>query len=57
MTVTVGAKSGEACTLYVAPLNPLLRGVKSDTRVVDGVRVQVWIEDDRLFGLARDATE
>jgi anti-sigma factor RsiW len=48
--------SGEDCTLYVAPLTPVLRRVKADTRVVDAVRVQVWTEDGRLFGLARDAT-
>lgn len=48
--------SGEACTLYVVPLTPALRQVKPDTRVVNGVRVQVWSEDGRLFGLARDAT-
>lgn len=48
--------SGEACTLYVVPLTPALRHVKPDTRVVNGVRVQVWSEDSRLFGLARNAT-
>jgi hypothetical protein len=48
--------SGEECTLYVAPMTPVLRQVRTDTRVVDGVRVQVWTEDGRLFGLARDAT-
>ncbi len=46
--------SGETCTLYVVPLTPVLRQVKPDTRVVNGVRVQVWSEDGRLFGLARD---
>lgn len=46
--------SGETCTLYVVPLTPALRQVKADTRVVNGVRVQVWSEDGRLFGLARD---
>ena len=47
--------SGESCTLYVVPLTPALRPVKQDTRVVNGVRVQVWAEQGRLFGLARDA--
>jgi hypothetical protein len=47
--------SGGTCTLYVVPLTPVLRQVKPDTRVVNGVRVQVWSEDGRLFGLARDA--
>lgn len=48
--------SGETCTLYVVPLTPHLQGIKADTRVVNGVRVQVWSEDGRLFGLARDTT-
>lgn len=48
--------SGETCTLYVVPLTPVLRQVKPDTRVVNGVRVQVWSEGGRLFGLARDTT-
>lgn len=47
--------SGETCTLYVVPLTPVLRQVKADTRIVNGVRVQVWSEDGRLFGLAREA--
>jgi hypothetical protein len=47
--------SGEACTLYVAEATPPLAQIKPGTQVVDGVRVQVWIEDGRLFGLARDA--
>jgi hypothetical protein len=48
--------SGAICTLYVVPQTPTLQQVKADTRVVNGVRVQVWSEDGRLFGLARDAT-
>jgi hypothetical protein len=48
--------SGAICTLYVVPQTPALQQVKADTRVVNGVRVQVWSEDGRLFGLARDAT-
>lgn len=48
--------SGETCTLYIVPLTQSLREVRADTRVVNGVRVQVWSEDGRLFGLARDAT-
>lgn len=47
--------TGEICTLYVVPLTPVLRQVKADTRVIKGVRVQVWDEDERLFGLARYA--
>jgi len=48
--------SSENCTLYVVPLTPVLRQVKTDTRIVKGVRVQIWTEDGRLFGLARNAT-
>lgn len=48
--------SGDPCILYVVALSPELRKVKPDTRVIDGVRVQVWVDNDRLFALARNAT-
>jgi hypothetical protein len=44
--------TGVTFTLYVAPLSENLRQVEPGTLEYEGVRVKLWKDDDRLFGLA-----
>lgn len=45
-------QTGERVTLYVAKLQPQLGDIDDDVKVVNGIRVQVWKNTDRLFVMA-----
>ena len=45
--------TGEPCLLYITKLDEQLANLRPDTAVVDGVHVQMWKSDDRLFAMSR----
>lgn len=47
--------TGESVTLYIAKIDDTLDQAVADTRIVDGVRVQVWRDKERFFAMARNA--
>lgn len=44
--------TGQPVTLYIAKLDPVLEKARPDTRVIEGVRVQVWKDEQRFFAMA-----
>ncbi len=48
--------TGEPITLYIAKLDDVLRNSESDVKVIDGVHVQVWHDDNRFYAMARGNT-
>ncbi len=44
--------TGEPCTLYITKLTDSLRQLKPTTRTAKGVKVKLWSDDQRFFGLA-----
>ena len=44
--------TGAPCTLYIAKLTDSLRKLKPTTRTVKGVKVKIWSDGQRFFGLA-----
>lgn len=50
----VGAQE-KGVTLYQTQLSEELATLQENEYVVDGVKVQLWLEDGRLFGLAESA--
>lgn len=47
-------EQAETHTLYVGSLPRALQNMKAETFYCDGVIVEIWTHDDRLFGLASD---
>ncbi len=45
---------GDTHTLYVMELTRVFRNVKHETFYRDGVIVELWTDDERIFGLASD---
>ena len=49
----VNKTTGEPCFLYITKLDELLTNIQADTVVVDGIHVQMWKSDNRLFAMSR----
>jgi len=50
-------RAGNLYTLYQAPLNKLLSGIRQGEQTIDGVRITLWREAGLLFGLASSQTQ
>ena len=48
-------KTGDVLTLYVTRLTKPLKSIASQTTTHDNVTIRLWIDNDRLFGLAGQA--
>lgn len=47
-------RSGMICTVYVTPLRPDFQSIIPGTTDYDGIMVEIWEDNGRLFGLAAE---
>lgn len=50
-------QSGERHTLYAWARTPAFASVRSSSRDVDGVRVDIWTDADHIYALCRDLND